>query len=636
MKVCADFKQNELLPLIEKLKVEEDDSMKADCLDELTQIIGNNEEKSEDIAVSLVDSGILQKVHQLLENSQTPQLSAKCAQLIAELAKSESLRQPLVDLNFIKPLLINLTSDYILLPTQCCRALGNICYDNDAGRNVIDELNGIKLLTDLLRSQVKIDIKDEGSEKLRTIACGFLLNLTNTHDVLQEKALENGVLDILDLCLKKHLEDEGLTNMALLTLSSLSDSDSGRDKISESPVLKTLVNLLVEEKVSEHIETILDILILLTECETIKDNLASTDLSNHLIKIIQSNVGKSDPDSQQIIKMASDLLVSLLVGDKSMELLFGGGKGPVFIESIKWLSSDNEHLQTSGALAIGNFARSDEHCQLLVENGIVEHLLKLLQVTPTDSNMTLLHAALSALRNLAIPVSNKSHLFKAGVMSAVLKLSPIESMAVTFKLLGVLRMLIDGQEEAAKTLGEDKESLVRIVEWCDVEEHAGVRDPIIQKFKVLLFNVGEATRLLAWLIKNSKSTLVMKNVISADGIQYLVSMATSEHVVMQNEALMALTLMSSSCLEDAAVPLKEADLAKTVTEILKNPSTLPEILCNTLTLTKTICCAASNLREEIVTSGIADITKQLLQHNDTKVQQAAKGVLDFLDDADQQ
>lgn len=41
--------------------------------------------------------------------------------------------------------------------------------------------------------------------------------------------------------------------------------------------------------------------------------------------------------------------------------------------------------------------------------------------------------------------SNKGRLLELGVMAAVLELKHTEVMAVTFKLLGVLRMLIDGQ-----------------------------------------------------------------------------------------------------------------------------------------------------------------------------------------------
>ena len=41
-----------------------------------------------------------------------------------------------------------------------------------------------------------------------------------------------------------------------------------------------------------------------------------------------------------------------------MEMLFDDGKGSIFQESLKWLDSKQEHLRLSGALAVGNFARS--------------------------------------------------------------------------------------------------------------------------------------------------------------------------------------------------------------------------------------------------------------------------------------
>jgi len=38
---------------------------------------------------------------------------------------------------------------------------------------------------------------------------------------------------------------------------------------------------------------------------------------------------------------------------------------------------------------------------------------------------------------------------------------------------------------------------------------------------------------------------VIQTVIKADGVQHLISMATSEHVIMQNEALVALAIASA-------------------------------------------------------------------------------------------
>ena len=54
---------------------------------------------------------------------------------------------------------------------------------------------------------------------------------------------------------------------------------------------------------------------------------------------------------------------------------------------------------------------------------------------------------------------------------------------------------------------------------------------------------------------------------------------------------------------DAAVQLKESELTETILELLKNERTVPEILCNTLTLTRTICSAGKLcLRKEVLSS----------------------------------
>lgn len=125
-------------------------------------------------------------------------------------------------------------------------------------------------------------------------------------------------------------------------------------------------------------------------------------------------------------------------------------------------------------------------------------------------------------------------------------------------------------EEAASVLGKDEILLARVMEWCDAKDHAGVR--------------GEANRLLAALIRHSRNPVsikethkevysvmhtrskwsrhpwlksfikifpsdvfqeVIQTVIKVDGVQHLISMAISEHVIMQNEALVALAIASA-------------------------------------------------------------------------------------------
>ncbi|KAL3877381.1 hypothetical protein ACJMK2_035099 [Sinanodonta woodiana] len=535
----------------------------------------------------------------------------------------------------------------LLLITYLVTAAISLVTNVNVGREVVDASNGIEILLKLLKSSVKNTKTD--ADKLRTIACGFLLNLTNTHDVLQEKAISEGAFDVLEQYLAEYFygadgisHDDGLCNMVLVTIISITDTESCKEKLLQSTLLKTLSECLGSPKCGDHTATVLDLLLNLGEWDEVKDYLAGTELSNHLIRLIQSNTGRADENSHHIVKMASDLLILLLTGEKSMELLFAKGDGPIFVESMKWLESDDEHLQLSGALAVGNFARSDEHCQKLVEEGLVDVLVQVLWPDgQPNSSVSVQHATLSALRNLAIPAANKSTLIKAGVVEKVLTLVNTEVHAVTFKLLGVLRMLVDGQAETARQLGIDREFVTQLVEWAGIEEHPGVK--------------GEASRLLAWLIKNSRSEDVMRNIVRLEGIQHLVPMATSEHVVMQNEALMALTLISSTVLADAAVAMKEADLTNIIVTILKDEKTLPEILCNALTLTKAICTAASpsqsqmiscsllacagflsdmenSLKEEMATSGILDIVRTLTSHEDTKVQEGALSLLVLVED----
>ena len=62
---------------------------------------------------------------------------------------------------------------------------------------------------------------------------------------------------------------------------------------------------------------------------------------------------------------------------------------------------------------IYSLAISDDHCKFLLEQGVVERLLTLIKPVYGQTKCTLEHAALSALRNLAIPGrKNKSNTVK--------------------------------------------------------------------------------------------------------------------------------------------------------------------------------------------------------------------------------
>lgn len=126
--------------------------------------------------------------------------------------------------------------------------------------------------------------------------------------------------------------------------------------------------------------------------------------------------------------------------------------------------------------------------------------------------------------------------------------------------------MLSGPAEAAEQLGTNGKLVERLVEWCEAKDHAGV--------------MGESNRLLSALIRHSKSKVragacvpdvnprttlttatflsdiqeVVRTVIQGGGVKHLITMATSEHMIMQNEALVALGLIAGLDLGESHQP----------------------------------------------------------------------------------
>ncbi|XP_069878413.1 rap1 GTPase-GDP dissociation stimulator 1 isoform X4 [Dipodomys merriami] len=539
---------------LKKLKItavdQTEDSLEG-CLDCLLQALAqNNTETSE----KMQGSGILQLFASLL----TPQspCTAKVANIIAEVAKNEFMRIPCVDAGLISPLvqLLNSKDQEVLLQTG--RALGNICYDSHS---------------------------------------------------LQAQLINMGVIPTLVKLLGIHCHNAALTEMCLVAFGNLAELESSKEQFASTNIAEELVKLFKKQIEHDKREMIFEVLAPLAENDAIKLQLVEAGLVECLLEIVQQKVDSDKEDDIAELKTASDLMVLLLLGDESMQKLFEGGKGNVFQRVLSWIPSNNHQLQLAGALAIANFARNDGNCIHMVENGIVERLMDLLDRHVENGNVTVQHAALSALRNLAIPVVNKAKMLSAGVTGAVLKFLKSEMPPVQFKLLGTLRMLIDAQE-AAEQLGKNVKLVERLVEWCEAKDHAGV--------------MGESNRLLSALIRHSKSKDVIKTIVQSGGIKHLVTMATSEHVIMQNEALVALALIAALELGTAEKDLESAKLVQILHRLLTDEKSAPEIKYNSMVLTCALM-GSEPLHKEVQDLAFLDVVSKLRSHENKSVAQQA-------------
>ncbi|XP_077445738.1 rap1 GTPase-GDP dissociation stimulator 1 isoform X2 [Stigmatopora argus] len=522
------------------------------CLDRLLKALGSDNAEA---SVKIQETGILPLLPALL--SPQSSCSPKVANVIAELAKNEFMRSPCVQAGLIPPLvqLLNSGDQEVLLQTG--RALGNICYDSHS---------------------------------------------------LQGQLIAMGVIPTLVQLLGIHSHNAALTEMCLVAFGNLAELESSKEQFAATDIARELVRLFQKQAEHEKKEMILEVLAPLAENDAIKLQMVEAGLVECLLEVVAQTVdGEREEDVAQL-KTASDLMVLLLLGDESMQKLFEGGKGSVFQRVLSWIPSRNHQLQLAGALAIANFARNDGNCIHMVDTGIVQKLLELLDRHVCEGNVTVQHAALSALRNLAIPVVNKSKMLTAGVADVVLKFLPSEMPPVQFKLLGTLRMLIDTQADAADRLGTNAKLVERLVEWCEAKDHAGV--------------MGESNRLLSALIRHSKSKEVVRSVIRGGGVKHLVTMATSEHMIMQNEALVALGLVAALDLVAAEEDFAAASLVAVLHRLLSDERSAPEIKYNSMIL---ICSVMGSepLHKEVQSRPFVDVVSKLRSHESKTVSHQA-------------
>ncbi|XP_042592679.1 rap1 GTPase-GDP dissociation stimulator 1 isoform X1 [Cyprinus carpio] len=519
-------------------------------------------EKKKGTAEKIVSSGVLPILAQVLKKKSP--LTSQVTLLVAEMAREAAVRDCCIEAGLVTALmpLLNSPDQDQLLHTG--RAIGRICFENA---------------------------------------------------VQQTQLVENGVIPRLVAIMQQYPENDPLVNVCLLALCNLADVDAAREALVEVGVAEVLTYQLKRAPDAERRHLILEVLGSLGESDALKLQFVDAGVPEALSEMIRTLQGGSDTYDLCSIKVASNLIVTLLLGDESMQKCFGEGTGMVYQDVLSWLQSTNTELQLSGALAIANFARNDSNCVKMLDFGVVPRILDLLEQHVAEGDVSVQHAGLSALRNLAIPASNKVRMLEDGVTERIRTLLRSDMPPVQFKLLGTLRMMVDGQEEAASVLGKDEVLLARVMEWCEAKDHAGVR--------------GEANRLLAALIRHSRNPEVIHTVIKADGVQHLISMATSEHVIMQNEALVALAIASAIDIEAVQEPFRDADLLPTLQKMLDDPVVAVEVKFSALGL---ICSLANSsmLREQITSLNLKDTLSKLSAHTSTKLAKQADTVMAVL------
>ncbi|XP_032222217.1 rap1 GTPase-GDP dissociation stimulator 1 isoform X2 [Nematostella vectensis] len=532
--------------------------------------------------------------------------------MVAELAKSDEVRDFFVDAGWIALALDHLENEDDNIVLHALRSIGNICFNNDLGRKALLGANGAHDIVNKLQ-RLNQNYDPSHDNRMDVVTCGCVLNLaTDDPEVSLEMVSCGAMPSLLGLARQSISSNPVLCRMAVSAISVIINSVEGKASFVENGGPGVLIEILRQgtddEELSYVTLEVLSPLVIIDD--DIKVEVARSGGAASLTQVVADCRAQYDTDESKKYRLetAADMIVTILTENVCMRLLFENGEGVVLKECINWLSSRNRHLEISGALALGNFGRSDENCIRLVEIGAHKYLLNHINVAQQRPDpFKHLQAVFGALKNLALPVPNKSVLVRDGCLEACLNMLKSQSPIILAKVLGTMCAMMMAPSDIANRIMNMKGQLEVLVRLSKTSN---------EDVKM------EACRLLALLVKQGQSTEISNKMIMAGGLSSIIEVISSPKNVVQNEALIAMTVMASTVKAEFYPKLRETGLMHQLIKLIRENRLSVQACYNSMAYLE-----ALSLREYFVrdlqVAGISRLLEDLMHHQDENIRKRA-------------
>lgn len=277
----------------------------------------------------------------------------------------------------------------------------------------------------------------------------------------QTQVAENKIAYVLLKLIKDGVlaENEALLDFAYELIELAAEQGKGVEKSPDGTIL-LLTELALDKDLSQAQFTCLaNSLMKYLENERFQNACISSGTVESLLPVLQqSTTFRADPSSVEETKavVQVQLKINQALGEVSGSELFSKfyPLDSSLIQTLKsWLTANHDQLQICACVMLGNLARSDEMCETMVHKlGLHKELISILN---SDARGSVLHSALSFLKNLAIAGNNRQSLGEAGLIPAVSRLWEYDSVPqVQFAATSITRQLIRSSlENVSKLLG---------------------------------------------------------------------------------------------------------------------------------------------------------------------------------------
>ncbi|KAF9973867.1 hypothetical protein BGZ73_002859 [Actinomortierella ambigua] len=507
---------------------------------------------------------------------------ANTFQFCADASRQEPVRTPIGASKIIELIVDLLAMNKDRIPNvdvQAMRAFANACVDHEDNRKRLMEAHAFESIIQLLS-------KTNHSDSIKT-ACGALLNATMSYEPAQKKAIEQGAIEQLLKVLRLDSVDEHEVSMTIAArvVVNLSEIEEGNQEIIKHHGAKDAILLL--EKLVPEADSYLDLMDALVDILravlpkgsvqifTLQERLVPSLLS--IVRDVATNdEGKDEAEKKEDATKLADIkagiveaIVSVSLSDENMVPIFNNKQ--IMDTFLSWLElEDREDLQTCAALCLGNVARSDQHCVKLVHE--YQAIEPLIHVVRKAQDLKASHAATGVLRNLALPERNRDIMGNAGVIQACFPLLKKDNaVPLQSNVIGILKRLSNnhGHNVVRIISGREPFETLTSLPGSDAETPLSTLVDLIRRSDDFAMK-SEGTRTICNLIKVTWSSegirdldaasirSLQQTLHSSQVVEPIAAMTRNpKFVILQNEGIIALTLLVTSNNSNSNVPQEE-------------------------------------------------------------------------------
>ncbi|RHZ52715.1 putative GTP binding protein [Aspergillus thermomutatus] len=365
---------------------------------------------------------------------------ARAADDLANGSRNSSWRLPYGRagiLNFFLQIIASREFDDNDVLLHALRLVGNSCADTDENRALVVKDNYTAAILNRLSSE------------LVHVVIPVIYNLCIDYEPAQRQLAANNLVYILLRLIKDGvLEDnEALLDFSYELIELLAEHEQG---IRESPggTILLLLDLVSEEGVAlSRFVCLANCLMTYLDKERFQDICVGQRMVDRVLSVLkQSLYTKVDPlssgDAQALAQL--QLKINQTLSEISASPKFSQVyplESPLAQTLKDWLASTEDQLQICSCVMLGNLARSDAVCEVMVRKMSIHTTL--ISILRSDARGAVLHSALGILKNLAIAGDNRQCLGDAGIIPAVSRLWGYETVPqVQFAATSIVRQII--------------------------------------------------------------------------------------------------------------------------------------------------------------------------------------------------